>query len=360
MTSGRTHVIAEAGVNHDGVLDAGLALVDAAVEAGADAVKFQMFSAEGVAGRSAAKADYQKATTGSGESQLAMLKRLELPRPAFERLADHARTRGIAFLCTPFDPVSLRVLVGDMGLATIKVGSGDLTNAPMLLDIARAGVDVIVSTGMATLGEVEEALGVLAYGYSGAAAAPGRAAFAAAWRDPAARAGLRGRVTLLHCTTEYPAPFAGINLAAMDTLRAAFGLPVGFSDHSLGIEIPVAAVARGAVMIEKHLTLDRTRPGPDHAASLEPADFARMVAAIRAVEVAIGDGLKVPQDAEIGNMVIARRALVASRPIARGEMFSAENLAAKRPSAGLTPIHLWDLIGRTAPRDFAEDEPVTL
>jgi N-acetylneuraminate synthase len=358
MSAAPTYVIAEAGVNHDGAPERALQLVDAAADAGADAIKFQLFRPDSLAGRTAAKAEYQKLATDAGEGQLAMLRRLELPRESFKELQARAAARGLDFLCTPFDPGSLDHLLGALRLRTIKVGSGDLTNAPLLLAIARAGARVILSTGMATLAEIEEALSVLAFGYGEATAAPGRERFAAAYAGSEGRARLGGRVTLLHCTTEYPAPPASINLAGMDTLRAAFALPVGFSDHSLGHDIAVAAVARGAVMIEKHLTLDRALPGPDHAASLEPGPFRAMVAAIRAVEAAIGDGRKVAQPAELANRTIARRSLVAARPIAKGERFTLDNLAVKRPAGGLAPIELWSLVGRPAPRDFAVDDPV--
>jgi len=352
----RVEIVAEAGVNHDGSADDALRLVDAAADAGADYIKFQTFAADAVASARADKAAYQKQTTAAAESQRDMLKRLELPRSAYSALTARARQRGIGFMSTPFDPASLDFLLHELRLPRIKVGSGDLTNAPMLFDIARAGRPVILSTGMATLDEVQEALSVLAFGYAGTSEAPSRTAFAAAWQDSSVRATLTGKVTLLHCTTEYPAPVESANLRAMDTLAAAFDLPVGYSDHTLGIETAVVAAARGAVMLEKHLTLDRTRPGPDHAASLEPAEFRTMVAAVRHVERALGDGQKQPQAAETANIPIARRALVASRAIAAGEAFSRENLAVKRPGIGLPPIALWDMIGKTARRAYDVDD----
>lgn len=356
--TGRVEIVAEAGVNHDGSVDDALRLVDAAAAAGADYVKFQTFSAEAVASARADKAGYQKRTTGTAESQRDMLKRLELPRSAYLALMARARQHGIGFLSTPFDPASLDFLLHELQLPRIKVGSGDLTNAPMLLDTARAGRPVILSTGMATLDEVKESLSVLAFGYAGESAPPSRVAFATAWRQPSARAVLTGKVTLLHCTTEYPAPVESANLRAIDTLAAAFGLPVGYSDHTLGIETAIAAAARGAVMLEKHMTLDRTRPGPDHAASLEPLEFRALVTAVRRIEPALGDGLKQPQAAETANIPIARRALVAARAIAAGEAFSRENLAIKRPGVGLPPIALWDMIGKTARRAYAADEAI--
>jgi N-acetylneuraminate synthase len=356
--TGRVYIIAEAGVNHDGSLDDALRLVDAAAAAGADCVKFQTFVASALASTRAEKAQYQKRTTDAEESQLAMLKRLELPPAAYRTLQDRARVRDIDFLSTPFDPASLDFLLHDLKLDRLKVGSGDMTNAPMLLEMARAGREVILSTGMATLDEVEEALSVLAFGYAGRREAPSRAAVAQAFGDPAVRAALIGKVTVLHCTTEYPAPPAAANLRAMDTLAEKFGLPVGYSDHSMGLEVTISAAARGAVMIEKHLTLDCGRDGPDHAASLEPETFGRMVAAIRLVEAALGDGRKAPQPAEAANIPIARKSLVAARAIAAGEAFTADNLALKRPATGLPPIALWDLLGKPARRAYAADEAI--
>jgi N-acetylneuraminate synthase len=353
----RTLIIAEAGVNHSGSLDTALALVDAAADAGADIVKFQTFNASALAGRSAQKAEYQQRTTGSDESQHAMLKRLELPHAAHGPLIDRARERGIEFLSTPFDHQSLEFLF-TLGLPRIKIGSGDLTNAPLLHAIARADMPLILSTGMAALAEVEEALGVLAHGYSLLDATPGLAAFRAAWRDGAARTRLANRVSLLHCTTEYPCPAADVNLAAMQTMRTAFQLPVGYSDHTDGIEISLAAVAMGAVIIEKHLTLDRSAEGPDHAASLEPAEFKRMVAAIRNIEQARGDGIKAPKPSEIKNMEIARKSIVAARALKAGEVLRPEDIVSKRPGTGLPPIAFWSLIGTTLSRPYDEEEPL--
>jgi len=358
--TGRVEIVAEAGVNHDGSVDDALRLVDAAADAGVDYIKFQTFAADAVASARADKAAYQKRTTEAAESQRDMLKRLELPRSAYPALIARARQRGIGFLSTPFDPASLDFLLHELRLPRIKVGSGDLTNAPMLFDIARAGRPVVLSTGMARLDEVQEALSVLAFGYAGERASPSRAAFAAAWQRPSVRTALTGKVTLLHCTTEYPAPIESANLRAMDTLAAEFGLPVGYSDHTLGIETAVAAVARGAVMVEKHLTLDCARPGPDHAASLEPNGFCAMVAAVRRIEPALGDGQKKPQAAETANIPIARRALVAARAIAAGETFSRENIAIKRPAIGLPPIALWDVLGKTAQRAYDVDDTIEL
>ncbi|MGH6946944.1 MAG: N-acetylneuraminate synthase [Kiloniellales bacterium] len=353
----RVTVIAEAGVNHNGDLDRALALVDAAAEAGADVVKFQTFRAEGVASRFADKADYQKQTTDAAQSQVEMLRALELDREAHKSVMARCESRGIEFLSTPFDLDSLAFLVDDLKLGRLKIGSGDLTNAPLLLALARGRVPAILSTGMATLEEIREALGVLAFGYLGGDA-PSRAAFAAAYGSADGRRQLAKRVTLLHCTTEYPAPHGELNLKAMDAMVEAFGLPVGFSDHSLGTSAAVAAAGRGAVMVEKHLTLDRSLPGPDHRASLEPGELALMTAAIREVEAALGDGIKVPQPSEAKNKPIARKSLIAARPIKAGEPFTAENVTTKRPGSGLPPLLLWDLLGRTASRDYRADEPI--
>jgi N-acetylneuraminate synthase len=357
MTKNRTLIIAEAGVNHGGSLAAAIALVDAAADAGADIIKFQTFSASGVAGRSARKADYQQRTTDASESQQAMLQRLELPHAMHHTLIEHAKRRGIEFLSTPFDPKSLEFLMS-LKLPRIKIGSGDLTNAPLLHSIAKAGMTLILSTGMATLREVEEALGVLAHGYSCNGQAPDITAFQAAWHDTAARERLARHVSLLHCTTEYPCPPGDVNLAAMATMRAAFQLPVGYSDHTDGIEVSLAAVALGAGIIEKHLTLDRNAEGPDHAASLEPADFKRMVSAIRNIEVAFGDGVKAPRDSEVKNIPIARKSIVATRPLKAGETIGPDDIAAKRPGSGRAPIEYWSLIGTKTAQPYDTEDQV--
>jgi len=248
-------------------------------------------------------------------------------------------------------------LIEGLGVERLKVGSGDLTNAPLLLAMARADRDVILSTGMATLGEIEEALGVLAFGYVGDGE-PGRPAFRSAFESAAGRQALRSKVVLLHCTSDYPAPDNEINLRAIDTLAKLYGLPVGLSDHSVGISVPIAAVARGAVMVEKHLTLDRTMAGPDHAASIEPPEFKTMVAGIRQVERALGDGDKAPTPSEKKTMPVARKSLVARTPIRSGQAFAVENLAVKRPGTGMSPLLFWDLVGCRATRNYDVDEPI--
>jgi N-acetylneuraminate synthase len=353
MTSPKTFVIAEAGVNHNGSLDMARKLIDIAAEAGADAVKFQTFKAERMISRHAAKADYQKCTTGAAESQLEMVRRLELDKAAHQDLIEHARLAGITFLSTPFDAESVNLLAEEFDLPIIKVSSGDITNGPLLLNIARHRKRVILSTGMSTLNEVELALGALAFGYLGRDN-PSSEKFQKAFAD--GRTVLREHVILLHCTSEYPAPFENINLRAMDALRTTFGLRVGLSDHSVGITIPIAAVACGASMIEKHFTLDRTLPGPDHRASLEPTELKAMVTGIRQVETAIGDGTKQPTPAEQKNAAVARKSLVAGRSIRQGEVFSADNIAIKRPGKGVSPMQYWRWVGTPARRDYAEDE----
>lgn len=356
-TDSRTYVIAEAGVNHNG--DAALAkrLIDAAADAGADAVKFQTFRAAQLVGRRAPKAEYQTRTTEASESQLEMLRRLELSEADHEVLVAHTGARGIAFLSTPFDVPGLHLLTRRFGLKTIKIASGEITNGPLLLATARAAQHVILSTGMSMLAEVQAALGVLAFGFSAAAnAAPGRGDCEHAFADAKGKDALRSRVTLLHCTTEYPAPFDEVNLRAMDTMATAFGLPVGYSDHTLGIHVALAAVARGAVVIEKHFTTNRDLPGPDHAASIEPAALRALVSQIRDIEQGLGTGIKAPTASELKNRDVARRSLVAATSIRAGEVFTEENLTCKRPGTGITPMRVWDYLGSKAAIPFDQDD----
>jgi len=352
----RTFVIAEAGVNHNGSREMACALIDVAASAGADAVKFQTFRASAMVSRFTPKADYQTRTTGADENQLEMIRKLELTEADHEALINYSRVKRIEFLSTPFDLSSLRLLTHRFQLDTIKISSGDITNAPFLLEIAETGRKVILSTGMSTLADVEVALGVLAFGYIAGASKPGAKAFAEAFVTDTGQTALREHVSLLHCTSEYPSPHSEANLKAIDTLREAFGLPVGLSDHTPGIHIPIAAVARGAQIIEKHFTLDRTLPGPDHAASLEPAELNAMVRAIRDVEGALGDGIKRPTSSEQKNRDIARRSLVAARPIRAEQCIGPDDIAVKRPGTGLSPLLYWDQLGRLAARDYREDE----
>ncbi|RCK79778.1 MAG: N-acetylneuraminate synthase [Candidatus Ozemobacter sibiricus] len=359
----RTLIIAEAGVNHNGSLARAREMVTAAARAGANYVKFQIFRTAALVTRTAAKADYQTRAGGVGPTQYDMLQALELAPDDFRALQAACREAGIGFLASPFDEESLAFLVRELQVDLLKLGSGELTNPLLLLAAARSGRPVILSTGMATLGEIEEALGVLAFGLSEMDPAHGRAAlspaaFQAAWLDRAARQRVAERVRLLHCTTEYPARFSDANLRAMATLRAAFGLEVGFSDHTPGIALPLAAVALGATIIEKHFTLDRNLPGPDHRASLEPAELRAMVEGIRAVEAGLGDPTRPLAPAEMRNRAAARKSLVALRPIAAGEVFTPDNLGIKRPGTGLSPMRYFALLGRPARRAYAADELV--
>lgn len=350
-------VIAEAGVNHNGSLDIARQLIDIAASAGADAVKFQTFRSESVISRSARKAQYQLANTGSDESQLEMVKRLELDLEAHRNLIAHAQAREILFLSTPFDLESVKILTEVLNLPQLKIASGEITNLPLLLAAGRSGRPLIVSTGMSTLGEVEKALAALAFAMT---SEPGQTptddAMAAAFLSARGQTLLRERITLLHCTTEYPAPPEDVNLRAMASMRAAFGLPVGYSDHTRGIHVSIAAVALGATMIEKHFTLDRSMPGPDHLASLEPGELEALVRGIRDVERAMGSGLKIPAASESKNITIARKSLVAARAIRRGDRFDASNLTTKRPGSGISAMRFHDFLGRVALRDFAADE----
>lgn len=329
-------VIAEAGVNHNGSLKAARDLVDAAAEAGADIVKFQTAVPELVVTPLGGKAEYQRNATDSAESQLEMLRRLHLPLEDFREIAAHCSRRGIQFLSTAFDPVSLNFL-SELGSPIFKVPSGEITNLPYLRRVGREGKPIFLSTGMATLAEVRAAMRVVEE-----AGTP------------------RSQITVLHCNTEYPTPMADVNLRAMLTMKAELGVAVGYSDHTLGIEVAIAAVALGATVIEKHFTLDRTLPGPDHQASVEPGELRAMVAAIRQIEQAMGDGVKRPSASESKNIPVARKSLVAAVPIRAGELFSETNLAVKRPGTGLSPMRWDELLGRPAPRDFAADELIEL
>jgi N,N'-diacetyllegionaminate synthase len=331
-----TIIIAEAGVNHNGDPQLAHRLIDAAAAAGADRVKFQTFSAARLVTTRAAKAPYQVRTTGGDESQHDMLQRLELSPEMHVKLIEHCKARGIEFFSTGFDPASVDLLA-ELGATSFKIPSGEITNLPYLRHVGRHGKPVILSTGMSTLGEIEAALTVLEQ--SGTP---------------------RNQITVLHCTTEYPTPMVEVNLRAMQTIREAFGVAVGYSDHTPGIEVAIAAVALGASVIEKHFTLDRTLPGPDHKASLEPAELSAMVSAIRNIERALGDGIKRPTDSEEKNKPVARKSLVAARAIRVGEVFSEANLAVKRPGSGVSPMSWDQVLGRKAPRDFAADELIEL
>lgn len=328
----RTLVIAEAGVNHNGDIQLARELIDHAAAAGADLVKFQTFSADRLVTRTARKARYQAESTDAEESQYEMLRKLELTPSMHEELIAHCGRRGIGFFSTGFDLESLDLLAA-LGLQRFKVPSGELTNLPYLRRIASFGKPLIISTGMASQEETGSAIRALeAAGMS------------------------RSQITVLHCTTEYPTPMVDVNLRAMSTIAEAFGVSVGYSDHTVGFEVPIAAVALGASVIEKHFTLDRSLPGPDHKASLEPSELRAMVAAIRNIEVALGDGLKRPRPSESANAQIARKSIVASRNIAKGDRFTEENLTVKRPGTGVSPMRWDEVIGRIATRSYARDE----
>ncbi len=328
-------IIAEAGVNHNGDPTLARRMVEVAADAGADLVKFQTFTADRLVAGDAPKAAYQERATGRG-TQYAMIRRLELSRAAHEMLIAHCRSSGVGFLSSAFDLESLELLV-ELGAERFKVPSGEITNLPYLRRVGSFGKPVILSSGMSTLGEIESALAVLED-----AGTP------------------RSRITVLHCNTDYPTAMEDVNLRAMRTIGAALDVGVGYSDHTPGIEIAVAAVALGATVVEKHFTLDRALPGPDHGASLEPGELKAMVQAIRNVERALGDGIKRPSAAELKNRSIVRKSLVATRVIRAGEPFSADNLTAKRPGHGLSPMRWDEVLGRPAPRDFAPDEVVHL
>ena len=335
MNTKRCMIIAEAGVNHNGDLGLALDLIKAASEAGADAVKFQTFKADALVTQDTAKADYQKEHTDAGESQHTMLRRLELSKDDHHKLVEACRERGITFLSTGFDAQSL-LFLESLQMPIYKVPSGEMTNLPLLRQVAGFGRPIIMSTGMASLEEIGASLKVL--------------------EDAGAT---REEITLLHCTTQYPTPMGNVNLRAMLTLAEEFpGVQVGYSDHTLGIEVPIAAAALGARVLEKHFTLDRSMEGPDHAASLEPGELKEMVAAVRNIEVAMGDGIKEPCEDELSTRKVARKAIVASRVIAEGEVFSESNLTVKRSGSGMSPM-LWDeLLGSVALRAYVADEAI--
>ncbi len=328
----RVFVIAEAGVNHNGSIELAKQLIDVASEAGADAVKFQTFKAENLVSKHATKAAYQRETTDSEESQFDMIKRLELDVDRHKELMDYCNQKKIMFLSTPFDHDSIELLE-KMGLEVFKIPSGEITNLPYLRHIGRLDKKVILSTGMADIGEIEDALDVLI------------------------EAGTKKKnITVLHANTMYPTPMEDVNLKAMQTIACTFGVEIGYSDHTLGIEVPIAAVAMGAQVIEKHFTLDKTMEGPDHRASLEPDELKAMVKAIRNIEKALGSGIKKTSLSEKPNMEVARKSIVAAREIKKGEVLSEDNLAVKRPGNGLSPMRWDEIVGTNASRDYRQDE----
>lgn len=326
----KVFIIAEAGDNHNGDYNLALQLVDKAVEAGADCVKFQTFITENVISKFAEKADYQKENTGESESQYEMVKKLELSFEQFRSIKGYCEKKGILFLSTPFDLDSIDFLQ-EIDIPFWKIPSGEITNLPYLEKIANTKKDIILSTGMSTMEEIGQALDILKK--NGA-----------------------GNITLLHCNTEYPTPFEDVNLQAMKTMKEAFGVSVGYSDHTVGIEVPVAAVAMGATVIEKHFTLDKNMEGPDHKASLEPDELRQMVTSIRNIEKAMGSDVKQPSPSEKKNINIARKSIVAKRAIQKGEILTEENLYIKRPGDGISPMRWYEIIGTKAVKDFVEDE----
>ena len=349
-------IIAEAGVNHNGDINLAHKLIDEAKKANADIVKFQTAKAEMLISKYAEKAAYQKETTDATESQLDMVRKIMLNYEDFIELKRHCEEIGIGFLSTPFESDALHFLVDKCKMNCIKIPSGEITNAPFLLDVARTKTKVILSTGMSTLGEVETALGILAFGYLYDGEPVSQYDFLKAYAEAQNKGILKEHVCLLHCTTEYPTPFNEVNLAAMDTMSKAFDLPVGYSDHTPGIAISLAAVARGATIIEKHFTLDKNLPGPDHKASLEPNELKDMVEGIRQIEQSIGDGVKIPTDHEYGNMKIARKSLVAKSAIKIGETLTKENITVKRPATGISPMQYWQILGQTSMKNYEEDQ----
>lgn len=330
----RTFIIAEAGVNHNGKVDLALQLVDKAVEAGADCVKFQTFITENEMVRDAEKAEYQKDSTGDTETEFEMVKKLELSFEEFRQIKAYCEQKNILFLSTPFDLDSIDFLES-LDIFCWKIPSGEITNLPYLKRIAETKRDIIMSTGMCELDEIRQAVRIL--------------------KENGA-----GKITLLHCNTEYPTPYEDVNLQAMDTLHKEFQLEIGYSDHTPGIEVPIAAVARGAAVIEKHFTLDRNMEGPDHKASLEPHELKKMIISIRNIEKALGDGEKKPSNSERKNISVARKSIVAKKAIRKGEQFTEENLAVKRPGTGINPMRWNEIVGLYAKKDYVEDEQISL
>ncbi|MEK5483877.1 MULTISPECIES: N-acetylneuraminate synthase [unclassified Viridibacillus] len=353
-----TYIIAEAGVNHNGSYSMAKKLVDVAKEAGANAVKFQTFRAENLVTKEAMQADYQVENLGKATSQYEMLKSLELSYEEFTALKSYCDEIGIEFLSTPFDHDSVDFLIEDLQMQTIKIPSGELTNSPFIHYIATKKKKMIISTGMATIAEIHEALSFVAYGLAKPYEEVSIENVQSYYKTNEAKEILQKFVTVLHCTTEYPAPFETINLKAMNQLAEELNLPIGFSDHSQGISVPIAATSMGATIIEKHFTLDRNLPGPDHVASLEPLELSAMIEGIRQIESALGTGLKEPTPIEMKNRVAARKSLVASTDIRQGEILKISNIAVKRPGNGISPSKYWSIIGEKSTKFYKEDEQI--
>ena len=349
-----TFIIAEAGVNHNGDVNIAHQLIDVAKDAKADAVKFQTFRADELVTPYAQKSNYQKQNTKSNTSQLSMLQKLQLTEDAHRELQQHCNEIGIEFLSTPFDLMSLAFLVEELGMQKIKISSGDVTNGPLLHACAQLGSEIILSTGMSTVDEIQDALSVLAHGYS-SRQEPCKNAFVEAFSSESGRDSLQQYVTLLHCTSQYPAPYNELNLNAIPYMQETFGLPVGYSDHSKGIVASVAAVAIGAEIIEKHFTLDKDMDGPDHKASLMPEELQELVSSIRTVDVAMGKLEKTVQPSELETRKHARKSIVASRNIGAGETITKENTALKRPATGKSPMEYWEVVGVTSNQEIKEN-----
>jgi len=357
----RTLIIAEAGVNHNGDIEKAKALIIAAKAAGADIVKFQTFKASNLVTEDAEMAEYQKQNTGSESSQYQMLKSLELSYEQFKALQDFSMQMGIVFLSTAFDFESLAFLDSELNLPLFKIPSGELTNAPFVLAHARLGKPLIVSTGMADIEEIERALSVIAFGYLFPNDdKPSIEKFEQAIQSEAGLQILKEKVTVLHCTTEYPTPLGDVNLRAMQTLEQTFNVNVGYSDHTEGVLVPSSAVALGATIIEKHFTLDKTLPGPDHKASLEPDELKLMVDNIRQVEQILGTPTKQPAASELKNKEVARKSIVASRDISQGQNISEDDVAILRPGGGLSPEHYWQIIGQVSQREYKKGDYIQL
>ncbi len=358
----KTYIIAEAGVNHNGSNELAMKLIDVAANAGADAVKFQTFKAKNIVSKKAKKASYQIEATGDSDSAFEMLKKLELDEDIHHSLASHAKGKGIDFLSTAFDEESLIFLTDKLNLQTLKIPSGEITNFPLILAHARTHRNIILSTGMATLDEIRAALEVIAYGYidNGVDEFPTIKKFKDAFLSKEAQSILKEKVTILHCTTEYPAPINEINLLAIQTIKNEFEIEIGYSDHTKGIHISPIAVALGARIIEKHFTLDSSMIGPDHKASLEPDKLKEMIDLIRDVEDAMGSGIKEPSASEIPNMEIIRKSICAEQEIKKGELLTSQNISIKRPGGGMCPSNYWKFIGKKSKKlyqigDFIEE-----
>lgn len=335
MKSSNAFIIAEAGVNHNGQLDLAFELIDTAKQAGADAVKFQTFKAEKIAVNNAPKACYQKQRTPASQTQFEMIKKLELDPTAYRRLMEYSQKKNIEFLSSPFDLDSIDLLNG-LNLNIFKIPSGEIDNLPYLRKIGKLKKQIIISTGMADLGEIEDAIDVLVESGTD-----------------------RSNIAILHCNTEYPSPLEDVNLRAMLTIQAAFpGVKVGYSDHTAGTEVSIAAVAMGAAVIEKHFTLDNNMDGPDHIASLEPNELQAMVSAIRHIEIALGSGIKKPSSSEQKNKTIARKSIVASGTILKGEIFTEQNITVKRPGDGISPMRWDEIIGKRADRHYSYNDKI--